>query len=187
MRKLLPLIAALGLLAPPAAPAALLPATPGVTTVFVAYGTGVSRCDVTLKKRTGQDLLSGAYGTAFSGRTDCNVAVEQTARATVAADGAVPALDGGLCSAVTTVCSSGGNLSGRLNHQPLRYRITLRAPSGQGWMGDPTFCAGVGTDNLTCTFEINDTPADDSRLYVPLAPKDPAIPDALEPCTCPPR
>ena len=132
------------------------PPTPGVTLAFVAYGEGTTACTVTLTKRTGQDLNTVDYGTRFSGRTECTTALPQTARATVPSDGSAPALDGGLCSATTTVCSSGGNLNNLLNTQPLTYRITLRAPLGQGWVGAPNFCSGVGTDNLKCDFVVND-------------------------------
>src|SRR5687768_12950558 len=73
MRRALPLVALVGFLAasPAAEAAAVLAPNPGVTRVFVAYGTGVSRCDVTLKKRTGQDLVTSAYGTSYSGRRQC--------------------------------------------------------------------------------------------------------------------
>ena len=37
--------------------------------------------------------------------------------------------------------------------QPAKTRVKLIAPLGQGWVGAPTHCSGVGTDNLTCEFE----------------------------------
>ena len=163
MRTLLSLIAALVALAcVPASSFAGLgwppkgPPTPGATLAFVAYGEGATACRITLTKRTGQDLNTVDYGTRFSGRTECTAALAQTARASIPADGAAPALDGGLCSATTTVCTSGGNLNNLLNRNQMTYSVTMRAPLGQGWVGAPTFCSGVGTDNLKCDFTVND-------------------------------
>ena len=187
MRIVLPLIVALALLGASPAHAATYAPTPGVTEVFVAYGTGVTRCDITLKKRTGEDLMTSAYGTAYSGKTDCTAPVNQTARARVAADGSVPALDGGLCSQLARTCTSGGNLNGMLNRQPLSYRITLRAPDGQGWVGAPAFCSGVGTDNLVCTFTANDVAVERQPLAVDVQEQVDGVLDRLVgPCTCPP-
>ena len=164
MRKIALTVAALALLAAPAQHAAAWDGktvdvggytvgTPGVTEVFLAYGTGATVCHVTVTKRTGQELYSPSYGTKYSGRTQCTAPVVQTAQATVGS------LTGALCSNTSTYCSSGGNAENVINTQPLRYRITLRAPGGQGWVGDPTFCSGIGTDNLTCEYLINDVVA----------------------------
>ena len=127
-------------------------ASAGITQAFVAYGTGVTACEITLKKRTGQDLTTLDINTEFLGTTDCTSPVDQTGHATVGA------LDGGVCSGVRTLCSSGRTVDDSWNTDPIVYRVSLRAPAGQGWLGAPTFCTGVGTDNLRCEFTANDTP-----------------------------
>ena len=162
-KMLLPLAAAAALVAaqPAAAmhfdPQFAVPAT-AVQEVFVAYGTGATACDITVAKRTGwtdpTDL--NKYGTMIRGVTDCSAPVAQTGHATVPASGSYPALDGGLCSATRTVCSSGGTWMNILHNQPVTYRMSLRAPVGQGWIGAPTNCSGIGTDNLNCTFTLQD-------------------------------
>ena len=158
---------ALALLAVPSPASALhegAPVSPEATAVFLAYGEGVTHCRFTLRKRTTPWVPDWGSGTKYAGETHCSAPVEQTARATIAADADSPALDGGLCSGFRTACESLGHEQGDYNISPLKYRITLRAPLGQGWVGDPTSCSGVGTDNLTCEFFLNDAVVDFGAL-----------------------
>ncbi len=142
MARTLAALAALGLAlaAPQAAPAA----------TFVAFGEGLTRCTITAEKH--EDLLHrDEY--KWSGETTCDRPLEQTAQASF--HGATSPL----CSGVTTYCSSatGWTYFGQpYLQEPMEYRVTLRAPLGQGWIGAPTYCSGVGTDNLKCVFKVND-------------------------------
>ena len=162
-KRLLPLAAALCLVAaqPAAAmhmdPTIMVPAT-AVQEVFVAYGTGATTCQITVAKKTGWLYATDldAYGTMIKGVTDCSSPVAQTGHATVPASGSIPAIDGGLCSTTSAVCTSARTLGSYMNPQPVTYRMSLRAPLGQGWIGAPTNCSGVGTDNLSCTFTLQD-------------------------------
>lgn len=66
-------------------------------------------------------------------------------------------LVGELCNADSTDCYSGGSQYDRGEYDaPMRYTIHLTAPLGQGWIGAPLNCSGVGTDNLKCTFTVDD-------------------------------
>ena len=81
-------------------------------------------------------------------------AVQQTARVSMASSAEDPALDGDYCSGFGKSCSSAANRWGEdlVWEKPAEYSIHLTAPLGQGWIGAPTDCGGVGTDNLTCVF-----------------------------------
>ena len=134
------------------------------TAVFVAYGEGTTACTIEVHKwtDTGSIWTGGEDQTMFHGKTDCNAPVEQTGRATVPAYGwTAPALDGGLCSGVRASCFSGDDgwgIGWQVNNpNPVTYRMSLRAPLGQAWLGAPTHCTGVGTDNLKCEFSITNT------------------------------
>ena len=146
------------------AAAALAPATAeAATAAFVAYGEGSTICTIEVHKYSddGSIWTDGEDQTIFHGKTDCNVPVEQTGHAFVPVDDRGPSLDGGLCSGIRTDCFSGDDGWGVgwmvYNDQPVTYRVSLRAPLGQGWLGAPTHCTGVGTDNLKCEFTIMDT------------------------------
>jgi hypothetical protein len=39
----------------------------------------------------------------------------------------------------------------------MELHLSLRAPEGQGWLGSPRWCTGVGTDNLQCVFKVAQT------------------------------
>lgn len=141
-----------------AATTALSAAEPAaaVTEVFAAYGEGNTVCRIEISKSMDSGFQTGGEGkTNFHGRTDCNVPVQQTGRATIPADGSEPALDGGLCSTTAPTCFSGQNAWGVSNSNEMTYRLSLRAPLGQGWVGSPANCTGVGTDNLKCEFSVN--------------------------------
>lgn len=152
-----------------AAAGTLLAATPAppaeaATAVFVAYGEGTTACTIEVHKYAddGGIWTGGEDQTMFHGKTDCNAPVEQTGHAVVPKQGFDDnALDGGLCSGKRVACFSGddgwGIGWGVYNSNPVTYRVSLRAPLGQGWLGAPTHCTGVGTDNLKCEFSITNT------------------------------
>ena len=126
------------------------------TEVFAAYGEGTTVCRIEISKRHDYGFLSGGEGfTNFYGRTDCTAPVDQTAHAVVPLDGSEPALDGGTCTGIKATCFSGQDAWGVANDQPMTFTLSLRAPRGQGWVGSPAHCTGVGTDNLRCEFSIN--------------------------------
>ncbi len=144
-----------------AAALALLAAAPpaaALTNVFVAYGEGTTRCTITVSKYVdhGSIWTGGTERMKFYGATECDVPLEQTGHASVPGDAEWPAVDGGLCSGFRTSCRSGVDRVPQANDPPATYRISLRAPLGQGWVGVPTDCSGVGTDNLKCEFGIDD-------------------------------
>ena len=139
--------------------AGLLLAVPGtargnmIAHELVAYGEGATTCTITMQKR--RALFSQAIWD-FYGQTDCSVAVEQTGHAVLETQW--ERADGGLCSGVRKTCWSGqpfADCCGTLS-PPMEYRVTLRAPSGQGWVASPDACSGAGTDNLVCTFLLDD-------------------------------
>lgn len=119
---------------------------------FIAYGTGLTRCDINLTKGTRGPLLPQWH---YYGKTDCTVPIAQTGLAVIPGSAS-----GSLCSAFATHCFSGdppendgyGWMEGFPPSETLHYYVTLRAPNGQGWLGAPFFCTGVGTDNLQCDF-----------------------------------
>lgn len=123
------------------------------TEVFVAYGTGATVCTIEVSKLVYGAGLSGGM-LSLSGSTDCSKAVEQTAHVWMEATPQDPALDGGYCSGFDKTCSSAATGWGAdlVWEKPAQYGIHLIAPFGQGWVGAPTDCMGVGTDNLTCVF-----------------------------------
>ena len=67
---------------------------------------------------------------------------------------------GGLCTGFVAHCFSGepeesdgfGYVEGFKPDGNPELRVTLRAPAGQGWLGSPQHCTGIGTDDLTCVF-----------------------------------
>jgi hypothetical protein len=134
---------------------ALLAAAPAAaeTEVFVAYGEGNTACTIQVSKLIldwGQDYSR----VLLSGQTDCNVAIEQSARAWMDPSAVSPAAEGDLCSGFTKTCGSGTFSDGGLQWpEPVQYHVRLTAPRGQGWVGVPTHCSGVGTDNLDCVFQ----------------------------------
>ena len=120
--------------------------------VLVAYGEGTTTCTVTANTAH-RMFWGGEQRYDFMGRTECSVPLEQTGQATLST--AVGTASGALCSGFRATCSSSGDVQGEEYAQgvgSVRYRVTLRAPLGQGWLNAPESCAGVGTDNLTCTF-----------------------------------
>ncbi len=128
-----------------AAPAAAAGAT------VVAYGTGVTSCSISLS--ASKALINiGGIRYRYEGVTDCSVAVEQSARATLYA-GSWVVDEGPLCSGFVARCSSSGSyLSVGLDADHATYVVRLIAPPGQGWLTAADECSGAGTDNLRCTF-----------------------------------
>ena len=134
--------------------ALLATASQASAAVFVAYGEGLTRCTIQVEKVMDGGFL--VYNNGFGhqedyewwGETTCDRPLEQTAQASLA-DLVSP-----MCSGIRTTCSSGGEVrfeyTPERRSEPTEYRITLRAPRGQGWIGAPTDCMGVGTDNLQC-------------------------------------
>jgi hypothetical protein len=129
-------------------------------TTFVAYGEGLTRCTIEITKDPNYLALHPLYD--WGGETSCDRPLEQTGQAFFGGE------VGTLCSGVRTTCSSGDVQwrPGRTISTPVEYRVTLRAPLGQGWLGAPTYCSGVGTDNLSCVFKENDTLSSVNRREV---------------------
>ena len=105
--------------------------------VVAGYGEGATECTITLTKEA----------RAFGGSTACNRAVQQTGQASTSGGASAT---GPLCSGLRTTCTSNGTTTG--NFTTLKYRVTLLAPNGQGWVAPPSDCSGAGTDKLDCTF-----------------------------------
>ena len=123
------------------------------TQVFVAYGEGLTRCTIKVKKRGMKPGMGGVRETEFEGRTDCSVPIEQSGHAIVPKGSESYDLDGGLCEGLRATCVSGGYQRNQGTWSAdMIYTVKLRAPLGQGWLGAPEPCTGVGTDNLQCTF-----------------------------------
>jgi len=130
----------------------LVASAPASAETFIAYGTGLTRCDINLAKSQRGPLLPQWH---YYGKTDCTVPITQTGEAILPG-----AAYGGMCSTFATHCFSGdppendgyGWIEGFAPSSTLHYYVTLRAPDGQGWLGAPLFCSGVGTDNLQCDF-----------------------------------
>jgi len=122
------------------------------TQIFVAYGEGTTACTIQVDKAVrGITQTTHAY---FHGQTECNVPVDQYAQASIEGSGGDAGAIGSACSGFTTFCSSGSWALGDGGwSKPVRYRVKLRAPAGQGWVSSPAACAGVGTDNVDCVFE----------------------------------
>jgi hypothetical protein len=129
------------------------------TEVFVAYGEGSATCTITVKKRGMPPGMGGVRETTFEGSTKCSQPVEQTGHAIVPAGPSDPYdLDGGLCTGVQATCVSGGHQRDEGSWSAdMEYHVTLRAPLGQGWVGAPSHCSGVGTDYLDCTYTVGST------------------------------
>lgn len=148
-----------GLVTAAAIATALVAAAPAAaeTQAFVAYGTGETVCTIEVSKLVyGPGLTSGGGGgeLQLSGTTDCSEPVQQTGQVRMAASAADPGLDGDYCSGFVKSCFSAASEWGDdlIWENPAEYSIHLTAPSGQGWVGAPTDCTGVGTDNLSCVF-----------------------------------
>lgn len=123
------------------------------TQVFAAYGTGNTACLIEVQKYT------FAWGepearAVVEGHSECNVALEQQMVAAMEGrDGGADEL-GSPCADVTTQCDSSAAVDAASDWVGRgQIRIKLRAPDGQGWVGSPKDCSGIGTDNLTCTFQ----------------------------------
>jgi hypothetical protein len=132
-------------------------------TTFIAYGTGITRCEIKVfKDRLAPYLVRDVY--TYHGKTVCDVPVQQTGHAFVPHE--YP-FDGGVCSGFRMDCYSGevGAESDEPKVEPMEYHVTLRAPKDQGWLGAPRFCTGVGTDNLKCVFKANDPFSTASLAY----------------------
>jgi hypothetical protein len=138
---------------------AAVAAAPAQAEVFVAYGEGVTLCtiDVLHSSHGGNIWTGGEPEMSFHGEVACNEPVEQTGHAWVPADLNWPAYDGGFCAGFTTRCYSGQEDIRTQNSMPMTYELTLRAPLGQGWLGAPRNCTGVGTDNLRCVFKTGES------------------------------
>ena len=107
------------------------------TLAVATYGEGATECTISLNK--------GAR--SFRGTTSCTAAIEQTALASTSGGASVT---GTSCSGLRTSCTSSGTTAG--DYTTLTYRVSLRAPAGQGWVASPQECSGAGTDNLECEF-----------------------------------
>jgi hypothetical protein len=107
--------------------------------VLVAYGEGTTTCVI-------QTIATNFAGSSYyrsTGSTDCSTAIQQS--------GFVSWGTG--CSGFVARCEDSGTNEGELGEVTISYRVTLRAPLGQGWGVAPTDkCSGVGTDYVTCTF-----------------------------------
>ena len=116
----------------------------------VAYGEGTTTCTVTIE-HTATLVTMPDIPPSYDvhGYTQCDRAVQQTARVSHAEALRDPVY-GALCSAFATSCSS--SVSGYGFAGVVTYKVTLRAPAGQGWITAPGECSGVGTDNLQCSF-----------------------------------
>jgi len=126
-------------------------------TLLSAGGISARALSATLLEAFGTEGDAATYD--YSGETDCSVPVQQTGQATLGPS------TGGLCSALTTTCHSGGGWEGEPNPGLVYYHVTLVAPFGQGWalpavavgaawkVPPPAdACSGVGSDHLDCTF-----------------------------------
>ena len=123
--------------------------------VFVAYGEGLTHCRIETVRHTQRALIGfSRQEQTFSGKTDCSVPIEQSVHAVIPSAAFADAIDGGVCSAVATSCFSGQSSVKSPNGNPMTLTLYLRAPLGEGWLGAPTGCSGVGTDNLRCEFTI---------------------------------
>ena len=117
---------------------------------FIAIGVGHTVCEFTAVKDPHFPLLHAVYD--YYGETECDRPVEQTGHAFIPNSPLV----GEVCSGFRTHCYSGDvwvTTGGVRYSDPLEYHVTVRAPEGQGWIGAPTECSGVGTDNLKCVFK----------------------------------
>src|SRR5688572_5182833 len=125
------------------------------TEVFVAYGEDNTVCTIQVSKL----ILNWSHPETTAmvqGHTDCNVALEQTARAWMDPSAISPGADGGVSSCFSQSCGSAEWVDGGDTWpEPVQYRLRLRAPAGQGWIGSPVNCSGIGTDNLDCTFQAH--------------------------------
>src|SRR5687768_2960039 len=122
---------------------------------IVAYGEGTTTCIVTVNS-VHRLLYGGEQRYDFHGRTECDAAVEQSGQAWLNHRTPSLVVTAPLCSGFRAACESRGSAQGEdyaIRTGPASYRVTLRAPLGQGWVTAPTDCSGVGTDNLTCTFD----------------------------------
>ena len=121
---------------------------------LVAYGEGTTTCVVTTNKVL-KAFWGGETRYEFFGRTECSVPVQQSGQAQLAHDDPSLVEVAPLCSAFTARCESRDYVQGveyQNGTRGMTYRVTLRAPHGQGWLTAPQTCSGVGSDNLTCTF-----------------------------------
>ena len=134
---------------------ALLTASPAAarTIVLTAWGEGsVTVCTVKLFQK--RPHLNSKWD--VGGRTACSVPVQQSGQAWLprtfssTPDYAPP------CSTFGKTCESawffieGGDYD--VQREMVHYDVALLAPRGQGWVGAPDECFGVGSDNLTCNF-----------------------------------
>jgi hypothetical protein len=136
-------------------------APPAAAATFVAYGEGLTRCTIQAEKVADGGFLMLNSAPPLShyenyewwGETTCDRPLQQTAQASLR-EQVSP-----MCSGVVADCSSGGEgfWPAQAVQEPMEYRVTLRAPANQGWLGAPTDCTGVGTDNLKCVFRIDDS------------------------------
>jgi hypothetical protein len=112
--------------------------------VVAAYGEGATTCQIGAVMN-----FTASVGRHFSGWTECSADIQQSGVASWSGAG-VPTVTGPLCSAFGKHCTSSGDASD--SYTDIRYRVTLRAPAGQGWSVPPGLeCSGAGTDYLQCT------------------------------------
>ena len=123
---------------------------------FIAYGTGLTNCSVTMKY---EYVLLAPWWRAKAS-VDCDKPVEMTAHAY-----GNEYFSFEPCSGFRDRCASSEPPEGEAGWSEgpglngLVYDVTLRAPVGQGWLGAPDYCTGIGTDNLRCRFEETGRPA----------------------------
>jgi hypothetical protein len=124
---------------------------------LVAYGTGMTNCSINAK--AGRQLYGLLPYWRIQAKTDCDRAVDQSVRVFIPGSW----FDGGTCSGFRAHCFSGepeesdgfGWIEGMPPRGDVELHVTLRAPAGQGWLGPPQYCQGVGTDSLRCVFTRN--------------------------------
>jgi hypothetical protein len=115
---------------------------PSKEIVLTAYGAATTVCNVSVSmSRVYPNVFFPPF--RFSGETTCTAPVRQSGQAWT------ELASGNLCSTFGMTCRSAGESMGG---QTVRYRVTLTAPPGQGWIAPPDECTGAGTDKLACTF-----------------------------------
>ena len=127
-------------------------APPASAEFFVSYGTGVTSCTITARDQSRAPNLLPWW--RIQAKTECDRPIEQSLHIFNASG---EPFDGGLCSGFTARCFSGDPESYwvQTDSHPdgeLELHVSLRAPNGEGWLGSPQNCTGIGTDNLRCVF-----------------------------------
>jgi len=134
--------------------ASALPGT-GETSRLVAVGTNgnVLTCTTAVHNHR----WTGSTYYEISGSTTCGGAIQQSCTLTLPND--YDPYSVSLSNSVFgTTCALGTEVEGE-NWGSLRYRTVVHAPAGLKWIGAPSFCTGIATATLDCTFTTGDSPA----------------------------